>query len=143
MCALSWLLEFENKPVTKAELSYLKFVGASKNLTVIQIDSNQFSVQLSTDENILYTVFTNINMCECISGQDGTFGKHLCAIHEIFFNILIAPTLLTTDRINLATISLGHLSKDDEQFFNNKTWPTTFDNLNKEVRDNILMKTNQ
>lgn len=114
----------------------MKSVRASKDLTVVQIDSNQFSVQSSTDENVLYIVFSDINMCECISGQGGAFCKHLCAVHEIFSNISIAPTLSTTDRINLAKIALGHLSKDDEQFFNNMTLPTTSDSLNKEVREN-------
>jgi len=51
------LLKFANKRVTKTELSYLKFIRASKNLIVTQKDSNQFSVQSLTDDNVLYTVF--------------------------------------------------------------------------------------
>lgn len=78
-------------------------------------------------------------MCECISGQGAAFCKHLCAVHEMFSNISISPTLSTTDRINLAKIALGHLTKDDEQFFNNMTLPTTiFGSLNNEVHVKIF-----
>ncbi|KAF0756879.1 Uncharacterized protein FWK35_00017974 [Aphis craccivora] len=74
-----------------------------------------------------------------IRGQGAAFCKHLCAVHEMFSNISISPTLSTTDRINLAKIALGHLTKDDEQFFNNMTLPTTiFGSLNNEVHVKIF-----
>jgi hypothetical protein len=60
-------------------------------------------------------------------------------VYEIFSNIVIAPTSSTTDRIHLAEIALGFLNKDDEQFFNNMTLPTTtFDSLHTRCRKKIF-----
>lgn len=52
-----------------------------------------YEVQSSTNEEIKYTVFSDINMCECVKGQGGAFCKHLCAVHEKYLNIATAPLL--------------------------------------------------
>lgn len=58
-------------------------------------------------------------MCEMNIRTRGCFIKHLCTVHEIFSNILIAQTLSTTDRINKTENALVNLNRDYEQLFNN------------------------
>jgi len=93
-------LQQTNKRVTKTELCYFKFLCKAKNLNVNKINNNEFNVQSSTDNEVLYSVFADINMCECIDGQGGAFCKHFCAVHEKFSNISTALNLSYNDRSN-------------------------------------------
>jgi len=116
------LINFANKRTTKNQLCYSKFVHAAKTLVITQLTSNTYEVQSSTNEEIKYTVFSDINMCECVKGQGGAFCKHLCAVHEKYSNITTAPLLSTTDRASLAKLALGDLNKTDESFFGDMTY---------------------
>lgn len=99
----------------KLDLYFKKFCYKASLLNVTKETDTIFSVTSSKDKNILYTVDTLIEQCDCPAGVGGTFCKHICAVFNSGVNLLTTPNLLFQDRVDFAKLALG--DDIDESFF--------------------------
>ncbi|XP_077510670.1 uncharacterized protein LOC144121335 [Amblyomma americanum] len=62
----------------------------------------------SSPDSKLYTVYSDIGLCTCRSGQQGAFCKHQALVHKVFGGIFPNAPLLTIEaRYNLGKLALG------------------------------------
>lgn len=102
------LLEYANSRHTSNKLAYLKFSKNIEGIRVTETDRNVYLVTSQSDNQLLYTVYTDIAMCDCPFGQGGRFCKHLCAVQEKYgIRIHTAPLLTKDDKQDLAKLALG------------------------------------
>ncbi|KAJ8928871.1 hypothetical protein NQ314_018506 [Rhamnusium bicolor] len=110
--------KFASFRVSKPELEFKKFCTKANDLIVKKISYNLFHVSSAENENIVYGVHSELNLCECPTGIGGAFCKHLCAVHiQYGTQISTSPALSFEDRIIFAKIALGN--DIDETFFQN------------------------
>lgn len=86
----------------------MKFSLKAKNLKVVKGNQNVYFVHSAVDDTMLYTVYTDLALCDCPSGTSGKFCKHLCAVQEQCKVVLKNTPLLTSnDKRELAELALG------------------------------------
>lgn len=110
------LLLFANSRSTNNEIVYMKFFQKAKDTLIQKVDDKTFFVSSSEDNTLLYTVDTDLSICDCPYGAGGKFCKHICAVQEkygIIFNT--SPRLTTHDKKIFAKLSLGQ--EVPEKFF--------------------------
>lgn len=110
------LLKYAGSRVAKPELNFQKFCFQSKGLNVDKVNDNLYYVNSSKDANIMYSVHTDIESCDCLAGQGGKFYKHLCAVYlkDNLIKMRYLPSLSFTNRVEFAKLAIGHV---DEDFF--------------------------
>ncbi|KAJ8909826.1 hypothetical protein NQ315_003704 [Exocentrus adspersus] len=99
----------------KLDVYFKKFCYKANLLKVTKETDTLFTVTSSQDDNIVYTVDTHIEQCDCPAGAGGKFCKHICAVFNTGINLITTPNLLFQDRIDLAKMALGDYV--NENFF--------------------------
>lgn len=107
------LLEFANMRHNKLHL-YAEFLNVKENFHVYRVNSSEFIVSSSSDEQKFYTINTNVAFCYCVSGSSGSICKHLYAAEKKYGLVLKnSPKVLAGDRIIFAKLALGDEIKEN------------------------------
>jgi len=102
------LLEYANNRNSKNELSYLQLMKKSKDIVLTRLSDHLFEAQSASDDKVMYSIDTKLEVCDCLAGAGGKFCKHLGAVHSQFhINLANLPRLTPSDRYLLATLALG------------------------------------
>lgn len=88
---------FASFRVAKPELGFKKFYKRANDL---QSQHNLYHVNSTKEISVVYTVYTDLNICECPAGIGGAFCKHLCAVQVNYgVEISTSPSLSFQGRL--------------------------------------------
>ena len=101
----------------------LKFQGIncskiSRN-HITALDEGTFLVDSMSEREVKYLVDTNLGVCSCTAGQDGSPCSHQAAIvrHLHISSLNCIPTLSPETRKYLAFVAVGHEATQDSTFY--------------------------